>query len=294
MEDDMKTKELAVKFNGGEFFMKVVDGKMISLTDMWRGMGLPKDKSPTDWLRIAETADFITVCIVNMVPAHVLAKRPAALTDKKGMRLWAESILKEAESLSILKRTQGRSGGTFAHRQIAMEYAGYLSPELRVLVNQVFIERLEETADPELGITRSRKRATTRWLDGGKSEEWIAERIKGIDERNEFTSTLGTHGVSGKGYGVCTNAIYIPVLHGAAADVRKRMNLSEKANIRDALDERSLASIKFAETLARLNIKAADAYGVESCSKEANRAGEAVKVALLMAKEEPQRRAISR
>jgi hypothetical protein len=266
MEDDMKTKELVLRYNGLDFFLKVADGEMVNLTDVWRSAGTPRNQSPKDWIRSTEATKFI------------------------------ESLSKKlkVENSHLLRIERGRSGGTFAHWQVATEYAGYLSPALRILVNNIFRERIQETIDPELGITRSRKRATSRWLDGGKSEEWIAERIKGIDERNEFTSTLGTHGVSGKGYGVCTNAIYIPVLQGAAADVRKRMNLPEKANIRDALDERSLASIKFAETLARLNIKAADAYGVESCSKEANRAGEAVKVALLMAKEEPQRRSISR
>jgi hypothetical protein len=63
----------------------------------------------------------------------------------------------------LLRKVRGRHGGTFAHWQIATEYAGYLSPDLRILVNSIFRERLQETIDPELGLSWSRKRAIKSW-----------------------------------------------------------------------------------------------------------------------------------
>jgi hypothetical protein len=57
-------------------------------------------------------------------------------------------------------------------------------------VQQVFIERREEEADPDLAYTRGRQRAIAGYLRQGKDDAWIGSRLKGLDTRNEFTETL--------------------------------------------------------------------------------------------------------
>ena len=96
-----------------------------SLTDAWKKAGSPGGKRPKDWLKTAETIEFIE---------HI-------------------SKLKGDET-PLLDIKPGRSGGTWAELQIALKYAQYLSPEFQQLVNDVFIERVREEADPELTIAR--------------------------------------------------------------------------------------------------------------------------------------------
>ena len=127
-------------------------------------------KAPALWLHSLESADFMATCL-NTGGGYVLQNKPDPHRGSKtAIRIWTEGIIKECESQGLIVRTPGRNGGTFAHRQIALAYAGYLSPKLRLLVQQIFIERLEETVNPELGITRSRERAVKLWFDKGKTE----------------------------------------------------------------------------------------------------------------------------
>ncbi len=72
---------------------------LLSLTDMWRAAGAPKDKSPDAWRRYAG-ADFID---------------------------FVTQYLHEDKS-RFIRLSRGRSGGTWAHWRIALAYARYLSP----------------------------------------------------------------------------------------------------------------------------------------------------------------------
>lgn len=286
----MKAKELAVKFNGGEFFMKIVEGGLISLTDVWRGQGMGEGKKPDNWLHTVETAEFLVTCLKSSA-GSLFAERPD--TDRHGkmeIRRWAKTIINECEKQGLIKITKGRKGGTFALRDVALAYAGYLSPELRNVIGKVFIERLEETVDPVLGLRRSRNRAVISWKAMGHDEPWIDLRIDGIDQRNEFTTTLGEHGVDNRGYPLCTNAIYTKLLHGSAKEIRKARNIPDRMNLRDSFDKIELECVKLSEMLAKRNIQAADAFGTHECVAESARAGAAVGVALQMAEAQPTRR----
>jgi len=121
----------------------------------------------------------------------------------KEIRAWAEEVVKECEKKGLIIRTRGRSGGTYAHWKIATAYASYLSPELHNVVISIFQERVEETVNPELAFDRGYERTIKTWKiqhDG----RWIDRREKGIAKRNEFTATLGAHGVRDRGGDVST------------------------------------------------------------------------------------------
>jgi hypothetical protein len=117
----MLTKE----FNG--IAIKLEGNSQISLTDLWKASGTKLNK-PAHWLQQDSSQRFINAVSakLNVHPEY------------------------------LLRTTKGRNGGTYADKQIALAYAKYLSPELHMFVNEVFFERMEENANPELAISRGR------------------------------------------------------------------------------------------------------------------------------------------
>lgn len=106
----MQTSQL-LTFNGAVIHDR---GDMLSLTDMWKAGGGDEAKRPANWSR-KEGAEFI-------------------------------SFLSDADNMPmghIIRAERGRNGSTFAHWQIALAYAKYLSPEFHMWCNTVVRERME-------------------------------------------------------------------------------------------------------------------------------------------------------
>lgn len=92
-------------------------GDMLSLTDMWRAAGGDEAKRPAEWLRQDATKMFVEVVAGTLDVGH------AHIYSKRGGR--------------------GIGGVTFAHWQIGLAYAKYLSPEFHMWCNTVVRERME-------------------------------------------------------------------------------------------------------------------------------------------------------
>lgn len=222
----------------------------ISLTDIYKAAGSPSKKDPSTWQQRDSAIELITtVCqILN--------------TPKEG----------------VLKSKRGKhGGGTFGHKQIALAYAKYLDPKLHVAVNQIFFERLEEEKNPDLILNR----AVETYKKKGKTEDWIGERLKGKAARLNFTKTLSVHGVSGIGFGNCTNAIYKPLWGGDAKLVRNKKGLPEKSNTRESMSKVELAAVGLAELLAANNIEKLNIYGNAKCEAECFKTGNFVAQAVI-------------
>ncbi|WP_051359808.1 KilA-N domain-containing protein [Adhaeribacter aquaticus] len=208
----------------------------ISLTDLWKASGNDRFSNPNAWLRQDATQTLIDT---------------------------AAGIL-NTSSERIIKSKKGKGGGTFAHKQIALAYAKYLSPELHLTVNQVFLERIEEEKNPDLIIDRGIR----TYKKHGKSDNWIAERLNGKVARLAFCASLAAHGVKGIGFRDCTNAILTPMYGGGAQLVREKKNLPVKANTREHMTETELAAIRFTELLAADNIEKKGLQGNKECEYE--------------------------
>lgn len=89
-------------------------GEMLSLTDMWKAAGAPENREPYNWVR-KEGASFIEAVAL----AHNLPDSQVMITKR------------------------GKGGATFAHWQIGLAYAKYLSPEFHMWCNQVVRDRME-------------------------------------------------------------------------------------------------------------------------------------------------------
>ncbi|MFY9291574.1 MAG: phage antirepressor KilAC domain-containing protein [Methylorubrum rhodinum] len=93
-------------------------GETVSLTDMWRAAGSPKEKRPADWLAQVSTKDF-----VSHVEATLDAGQSGIQTAKGG---------------------RGVGGSTFAHWQIGLAYAKYLSHDFHMWANTAVRDRMRE------------------------------------------------------------------------------------------------------------------------------------------------------
>lgn len=194
------------------------EGDLLSLTDLWRAAGSPITKAPKYWLDQEQTKGFIQA---------------------------TGRILKVTQNY-LLKVKRGKSGGSYGHKQIALEYAQYLDQELGVIVNETFFQRLEEEKNPDLIGQRYLK----AYQKKGKSADWTAQRLKSISTRNTFTRTLAAHGVTGEGFRDCTNAVYEPLYGGTANVIRMKKGLDKNQSIRDNMSKVELAAVDLIEALA--------------------------------------------
>lgn len=87
--------------------------EMLSLTDMWKAAGADPSKRPVEWLR------------------------------SKGARSFIEVLSEMVGKSHLFDIGTGRNARTFAHWQIALAYAKYLSPDFHMWCNEVVRERME-------------------------------------------------------------------------------------------------------------------------------------------------------
>lgn len=195
------------------------NNELASLTDLWKQAGSPDSRRPKDWLYTKEAIEFVE---------HI-------------------KNLKGGDSPLLVVKA-GRSGGTFADPQIALKYAQYLSPNFQKIVNDVFIERIEEEIDPELGVQRAVERHSRRLKAIGRDDQAIAKRLKTVEKRNTLTSTLRDHGVTGSkfywenGFAQVTEAEYLGWKGKKTSDLKKDLGI-EKGNLRDHLSDWDLDPI---------------------------------------------------
>lgn len=109
----------ALSFNGVEIHAR---NEMLSLTDMWKAQGADPARRPVDWLRGEQAKRFILFMAEDLGMGEVGKSHFGLVRGARG----------------------GEAGGaTFAHWQVAMAYAKYLSPEFHMWCNTVVRERME-------------------------------------------------------------------------------------------------------------------------------------------------------
>lgn len=215
--------------------------------------------------------------LVSLTDIHAAAVREGMADGKQDPRQWKRREGEQfigfvAENLNVSLRhiyvgTKGKGGGTYAHWQIALAYAKYLSPQLHMQVNEIYAR--VKSGDVTLADEIADK-ATPQ------QQEWLARRVAGKAARGQLTATLSAHGVIGKGYADCTNAIYKPIIGGKKSEICARRGLSRSTNLRDVMDLEQLTRTTLAEIIARKSIERFNVRGNDRCASECGRAAEKV------------------
>ena len=218
--------------------------------------------------------------LVSLTDIHAAAERDGCAEGKRKPGDWAREAGSDfiefvADNLhtrktGIYKTSKARSdrgGGTFAHWQIALAYAKYLSPELHAQVNETYMRA--KSGDVTLADEIADKASP-------EQQEWLARRVSGKAARSQLTATLSAHGVHGKGYADCTNAIYQPILGGKKSEVCAQRGLTKKTNLRDVMDLEQLTRTALAELIARKRIERYDVRGNAPCAVECAKAATSI------------------
>lgn len=129
-------------------------------------------------------------------------------------------------------------------------------------------ERIQEMADPEIALNRSR----TLWEKYGRSKKWIEQRMLSQETRNKLTDYWKEHGVKeGDEYAILTNIIH-QEWSGLSVKEHKGLKGLKTQNLRDHMSEAELIFTALAELSTRQIAEKNEAYGFVE-NKDAGKQG---------------------
>jgi DNA-damage-inducible protein D len=142
---------------------------------------------------------------------------------------------------------------------------------------KVGYERIQEIADPALGLTRTRE----NWRKLGRSEKWITQRMTGQETRNKLTDYWADHEVKqGQEFAILTNIIH-EEWSGVSVKSHKDLKGLETQNLRDHMSEAELIFTALAELSTRQIAETTKAVGLPANKKAAKTGGNISKRARL-------------
>src|SRR3989338_7607118 len=213
----------------------------ISLTDIARF----KDKERTDyliqnWMRTRDTIEFLGIWEQinnpNFKPIEFDGFKKEAglnsfsLTPKR----WIESV----NAIGLLNKSGRYGGGTFAHKDIAFEFATWISPEFKLYLIKEF-QRLKVEENERLILGWDAKRALTKinyriHTDSIRENIILPQQLSQKDANNTYANEADVLNVA---------------LFGMTAQDWKTKNKSKQGNMRDYSDIYQLVCLANLETL---------------------------------------------
>jgi hypothetical protein len=101
-------------------------GAMLNLTDMWQAASRPENRRPADWLALEATQRFRSHADTHATGADDLFAPNAGLAG-----------ICHLDTDGLVATLRGQGGGIWAHWQLALPYARYLSPPFHLWCNTV-------------------------------------------------------------------------------------------------------------------------------------------------------------
>ena len=137
---------------------------------------------------------------------------------------------------------------------------------------RVGYERIQEMAEPEIALNRSRE----LWKQHGRSDKWIERRMQGQETRNKLTDYWKEHEVAeGREYAMLTDIIH-KEWTGLRVKEHKELKGLKKQNLRDHMSEAELIFTALAELSTR---QIAEATGFTENAQAGRKGGRIAKVA---------------
>ena len=220
-----------------------------NLNDIWALAKAPASRAPKHWRGSKATTRLIAALQQKVTSGYLKENKP---------------------TISVIYARRGRGNeGTFAHPVLAASYAGYLSEKLEIETREVWLRYRSGDASLADEILERASAA---------DNEWAGTRALSRSQRTQFTATLQAHGVAGRGYGVCTNAVYTEIFGRTANGLRSEKSIPRNGALRDHLSSDELVSVMFAEMLSKQNIETDDAQGNMQCAETTRITSRKVKV----------------
>lgn len=148
------TKTISVE--GTEItILQIDDTDYICITDMLKAKD--GDFVVKDWLRNRNTLEFLGIWEKVYNPDFNWGEF-ALIRNQAGLNRFRISVKEYVEKTNAigLKARAGRYGGTYAHKDIAFEFAMWISPEFKVYLVRDF-QRLKEQEQTRLGWSAKRE-----------------------------------------------------------------------------------------------------------------------------------------
>ena len=220
-------------------------GDYISLTDIARH----KDENRTDhviqnWLRNRNTIEFLGI----WEQLNNLGFKPLefdGFRKKAGLNsfvLSPKQWIEKTNAVGILSKS-GRYGGTYAHKDIAFEFASWISVEFKLYLIKEF-QRLqeEENKRKQLGwdIKRNLSKINYKIHTDAIRENLIPKRITKQQENEIYASEADVLNIA---------------LFGLTAKEWRNQNLKKKGNVRDHANVSQLVCLSNLENLNAFFIK---------------------------------------
>ncbi len=135
--------------------IQINDQDYISLTDMLKVRD--GDFFFYNWLRNRNTIEFLGIweLVNNPNFNSVEFDRIKSQAGLNSFRLSAKEWMEKTKAIGIISKA-GRYGGTFAHKDIAFEFAMWISPEFKVYLIREF-QRLKEEEQKIIGWSAKRE-----------------------------------------------------------------------------------------------------------------------------------------
>ena len=137
--------------------VKIKDDDYLCLTDMLKAKD--GDFFITDWLRNRNTLEYIGIWEKVYNPSFNYGEF-AIIKSQSGLNSFKISVkefVEKTNAISIQAKA-GRYGGTYAHKDIAFEFAMWISPEFKIYIVKEF-QRLKEEEQKLLGWSAKRELA---------------------------------------------------------------------------------------------------------------------------------------
>ncbi|MDD3773626.1 MAG: KilA-N domain-containing protein [Weeksellaceae bacterium] len=137
--------------------VQISDNDYICITDMIKAKD--GDFFVTDWLRNRNTLEYLGIWEQVNNPDFNYGEF-AIIRNKSGLNRFKISVKEFTERTNAigLQAKAGRYGGTYAHKDIAFEFAMWISPEFKIYLVREF-QRLKEEEQKQIGWTAKRELA---------------------------------------------------------------------------------------------------------------------------------------
>ena len=231
-------KELIVKNVNINFFSQKKED-YISLTDIakYKNAEAPADVVK-NWLRSKNTIEFLGFWEKINNPDFKLVEFDQ-FWENAGANAFVLSPSKwiiKTKAIGLISRS-GRNGGTFAHKDIAFEFASWISAEFKLYIIKEF-QRLKQTENERLLLGWDVKRMLTKInykIHTDAIKEHIIPRLV-TKEKTKFI------------YADEADVLNV-ALFGMTAKQWREENKSKKSNIRDDADVRQLVCLANLESM---------------------------------------------